>query len=72
MKASVGRRLRMESCENSLSGGENTLIKQDKILVTSVSSKHGIDLAKFFVLLPGVVDRSEFTSEYSLLLVVHI
>lgn len=53
-----------------LSAGENTLIKQDSCDLSFV--KHGIDLAMFFVLLPGVVDRSEFTSEYSLLLVVRI
>lgn len=40
------------------------MIKQDKTLVTSVSSKHGIDLGCFCAS-PGVVYRSEFTSEYS-------
>ena len=45
--------------------------KQDKSLVTSVGSKHKIVLeCKVFVLFPSVVDRSEFTSDCSLLLAI--
>lgn len=36
--------------------------------MTSVSSKQGIVLGMCFLFLPGVVDNSKFTSNYSLFL----
>ena len=42
--------------------------KEDKSLVTLVSRKHEIFSECAFVLLQGVVDRSKFTSNYSVLL----
>jgi hypothetical protein len=50
---------------------ENTPGKQDKSLVTSVSLRHATVLRLwgfFFVPLPGVVDRCELNSDFSLLL----
>lgn len=42
--------------------------KQDRSLVSSVSSKHGVVLEGVCVVLAGVVGRSEFASGFSLLL----
>ena len=51
-----------------LSACEKTPRKQDKNLVTSVSSKHKMFLECVFALFPGVVDRSGFTSAF----VIHV
>ena len=53
-----------------LSAYKNTSRKQDRILVASVTSKHGIVIRYVFVLLSGVVNRNEFTSGLSLLFIV--
>ena len=48
-----------------LSACEKTPEKQDKRLVTSVSSKHKIVLGTCFHVLPGVADGNEFNSDHS-------
>lgn len=47
------------------SAGEKT-IRQDQSLVTSASSRHRLVLDRAFLPLPGVADRREFSSHYSL------
>lgn len=53
-----------------LSAYKNTSRKQDRILVASVTSKHGIVTGCVFVLLSGVVNRNKLTSDLSLLFIV--
>lgn len=53
-------------------GGEFAVLvrtlQEDKNPVILVSSKHRVVLGMWFVLLTGVADRSESTSDHSLLL----
>lgn len=55
----------MEVWEENSECCEKTPRKQDKGLMTSVSSKQ-LFLEYVFVLLPGIADRNEFTPNYSL------
>ena len=63
----------MELCEENSECFVRKL-QENKRLMTSVSSRHGIILPWkcVFMLLPGVADRSGFVSDYSLQLAIVI